>query len=100
MSAQANDVGIDTIWADGTACLPDESLDAIVTNPPFHRGVAKDSDATLALFADAARVLRPGGELWVVFNSHLPWRTHLDQFAQQTELIAQNRNYMLVRAIC
>jgi hypothetical protein len=29
------------------------------------------------LFAGAARVLRPGGELWCVYNSHLPHREAL-----------------------
>ena len=31
------------------------------------------------LFADAARVLRPGGELWVVWNSHLHYRAALER---------------------
>ena len=58
---------------------PDASLDAIVTNPPFHQGFAKESADTLAMFSGARRVLRPGGELWCVFNSHLPWRRELER---------------------
>ncbi|MDR0848162.1 MAG: methyltransferase [Propionibacteriaceae bacterium] len=97
-TAQANDVTVEAHWADGTSDLPSHSLDAIVTNPPFHRGAAKESSATLALIEDAARVLRPGGQIWVVFNSHLPWRTRLAQVVGPTELIAQDRFYTLVRA--
>ena len=92
-TAAANEVGIDATWGDSLKGYDDHSIDAIVTNPPFHRGVAKDSDATLAMFDDAARVLRPGGELWCVYNSHLPWRRELNTRLGPTRVLAQNRGY-------
>lgn len=92
----ANELEIDATWADGLVGYDDHSVDAIVTNPPFHRGVAKDSDATLAMFDDAARVLRPGGQLWCVFNSHLPWRSELNTRLGPTRVVAQNRGYTVV----
>jgi 16S rRNA (guanine1207-N2)-methyltransferase len=91
-------VGVDALWADGTAGLPDHSLDVIVTNPPFHRGAAKESEATLALIREAPRILRPGGEVWMVFNSHLPWRTRLAQAVGPTTQIAQDPHYTVVRS--
>lgn len=95
IGAAENRHRISTLWADGTAGLPDESFDAIVTNPPFHRGTAKDSAATLALFDDARRLLRPGGELWCVYNSHLPWRKELNLRLGPTKVIAQNPHYTI-----
>jgi len=91
-------LAVQTLWADGTATLAPDSLNAIVTNPPFHAGVAKDSSATLAMFADAARVLRPGGELWAVYNSHLPWKARLSALVGPTRLVAQTPRYTLVAA--
>lgn len=96
-TAAANGVPVDVAWADGLGHLPDRCLDAVVTNPPFHVGAAKESTPTLAVFADAARVLRPGGELWCVFNSHLPWRAHLQALVGSTRVVDQNRQYTVTR---
>ncbi|WP_374928991.1 class I SAM-dependent methyltransferase [Kytococcus sedentarius] len=92
-TAAANGLEVDVSWGDGLAGLPASSLDAIVTNPPFHRGFAKESADTLAMFTDAARVLRPGGQLWCVFNSHLPWRSELQRRLGPTRLVTQDRHY-------
>ena len=67
----------------------------IATNPPFHQGHAKESEPTLRMFDEAARVLRPGGQLWCVFNSHLPWRRELAARVGRTRVVAQDRNYQL-----
>nr|WP_269452185.1 methyltransferase [Tessaracoccus coleopterorum] len=71
----------------------DQSLDAIVTNPPFHQGVAKDSSDTIAMFDEATRVLRPGGQLWCVFNSHLPYRKELNVRLGRTQIALQDPNF-------
>ncbi|NLE98515.1 MAG: methyltransferase [Propionibacterium sp.] len=99
IGAAASDLDVATRWADGTASFPEHSFDAIVTNPPFHRGTAKDSDATLALFDDARRLLRPGGELWCVYNSHLPWRRELNARLGRTRVVAQNRQYTVAVSV-
>jgi len=83
---------------DGLEGLPDQSLDLVVCNPPFHRGPAKDSAAAYAMFADAGRALRPGGELWVVYNSHLPYRTELRRIGP-TEVIAQDPRFTVSRSV-
>lgn len=99
IGAAETGVELDTYWADGTEELPEHSFDAIVTNPPFHRGTAKDSDATLALFDDARRLLRPGGQLWCVYNSHLPWRKELNMRLGRTRVVAQNPHYTVACSI-
>ncbi len=55
-------------------CLEDfdrDSVDLILCNPPFHFQNAQTLDVAYAMFDDAKRVLRAGGELWVVANKHL-----------------------------
>lgn len=93
VAAEVNGLNVDATWGDGLAGYADNSLDAIITNPPFHQGVAKDSSDTLAMFDDAARALRPGGQLWCVFNSHLPYRKELNVRLGRTVVSDQDPHY-------
>jgi 16S rRNA (guanine1207-N2)-methyltransferase len=70
-TAAANDLDIEVVRDDMLARQPDASVDLIVLNPPFHDGGAISIDTSLAMFAAARRVLRPGGQLLTVWNSHL-----------------------------
>lgn len=82
-------------WQEGLSGLDPGSLDVICCNPPFHRGTAKDSRPARAMFAQAGKVLCPGGEFWCVFNSHLPWKVDLFRAIGPTKVVAQNRGYTL-----
>lgn len=93
VAAEVNEVDVDALWGPGLDGYEDGSVDAIITNPPFHRGFSKDSTDTLAMFDDARRVLRPGGEVWCVFNSHLPWRKELNERVGPTKVAAQDPHY-------
>lgn len=99
-TAEANGVAdrIDVRRTDGLSEVAAESVDLIVCNPPFHRGTAKDSSTALTMISDAARALRPGGELWLVYNTHLPYRSTLRTTIGPTELIAQDRDYLVTRS--
>jgi 16S rRNA (guanine1207-N2)-methyltransferase len=68
---------IRAIRDDAAGSLPDGSVDLVVCNPPFHLGAAVVTGAADRLFAAAARVLRPGGELWTVYNSALRYKPAL-----------------------
>lgn len=80
-TVDANDVAdrVRVARADGADDVPDASVDVVLLNPPFHVGAAVAPAAAHALFDDAARVLRPGGELWAVWNSHLRYRPTLER---------------------
>ncbi len=84
---------VDLRWSDGLVSFDDDAADIIVSNPPFHQGVAKDSAPTLAMFDEVSRVLAPGGQFWCVFNSHLPWRKELNARLGRTTVVAQDRSY-------
>ena len=99
LTAQANQLNIVTHWCDGLADVPHESVDVVVTNPPFHRGTAQDHAPTLAMLADAARVLRPGGTLWCVYNNHLPWASHVQRTIGPTRQVVRNRRYTVIRTV-
>jgi 16S rRNA (guanine1207-N2)-methyltransferase len=72
---------------DAAAGLPDGSVDLVVCNPPFHLGAAVVTTAADRLFAAAGRVLRPGGELWTVYNSALRHKPTLTRLVGATHVV-------------
>ena len=79
--------------ADGLSWLPERSEDLIVLNPPFHIGASVHTGIAFKLFADAARVLRPGGELWTVWNSHLAYKPALNRLVGSTRQVGRNPRF-------
>jgi 16S rRNA (guanine1207-N2)-methyltransferase len=78
--------------------VDDDSVDLVLCNPPFHRGTTRDSDGAFAMFADAGRALAPRGELWTVYNSHLPYLTALRRLVGPTKIMGQNPRYVVTRS--
>ena len=94
-TAAVNGVGarVRVVRDDGLAAQPDASADLVVLNPPFHIGGAVHTGIAQRMFADAARVLAPGGELWTVWNSHLGYRAALERIVGPTRQIARNAKF-------
>ncbi len=94
-TAAANGVGdrVTVLRDDAASSLPDASIDLVVLNPPFHVGSTVHSGIARRLFVDAARVLRPGGELWVVWNSHLQYRPVLEKLVGPTRQADRNAKF-------
>lgn len=84
---------ITVVRDDALSSQPDSSADLILFNPPFHSGSAVHADTSLRLFADAARVLGPGGELWVVANRHLGYKPHLERLVGPTRDLARTPKF-------
>jgi 16S rRNA (guanine1207-N2)-methyltransferase len=83
-----------TVFRDvGLGRQPESSADLVVLNPPFHVGATVHSGLANPLFADAARVLGPGGELWTVFNSHLGYRSVLQHTVGETREVARDAKF-------
>jgi 16S rRNA (guanine1207-N2)-methyltransferase len=80
---------------DAAATVPDRSVDLVVCNPPFHLGTSVVTAAADRLFAAAARVLRPGGELWCVFNSSLPHRPALGRLVGPTRTVGRGARFVV-----
>lgn len=78
--------------ADGSAAL-------IVCNPPFHVGSSVHTGVALGLFREAGRVLRPGGLLLTVFNSHLGYRPDLRRLVGPTEVWGQNSKFTVTASV-
>lgn len=78
---------------DALSALPDSTEELIVLNPPFHIGNAVHAGIALKLFADAGRVLAPGGELWTVWNSHLAYKPALNRLVGPTREVSRNPKF-------
>lgn len=77
---------VSTLRDDAMSTLADGSVDVIVCNPPFHLGNSVHTGAALKMFRAAGRVLRPGGQLWTVFNSHLAHQPALERYVGATRV--------------
>lgn len=84
---------ITAVQDDALAGLSTASADIVVCNPPFHTGTALDTDVAQRIFENAGRVLRPGGQLWTVYNSPLPYKGALNSLVGRTVVVASNRKF-------
>lgn len=94
----ANQVSAEVRWEMSAAGIADSSIDAVLLNPPFHDGAALDATLVQDLLNAAARVLRLGGALWFVHNSHLRYRPELERRIGPVEELARDRRFTVLRA--
>ncbi|WP_232422946.1 class I SAM-dependent methyltransferase [Cellulosimicrobium cellulans] len=101
LTARENGVAdrVRTVRDDAGATLADASADVVLLNPPFHDGAAVRTDAAHRMFATAGRVLRPGGELWCVWNSHLRYRPALERAVGPTTQVARDPRFTVTRSV-
>jgi 16S rRNA (guanine1207-N2)-methyltransferase len=99
LTMAANGLDVEVVRDDALSREPDASADLILLNPPFHTGAAVHSGLAQKLFAEAARVLRPGGELWTVWNSHLGYRPQLERIVGTTRQIARGPKFTVTASI-
>lgn len=84
-------------WEDATRWRAPELLDTIVMNPPFHQGRKGTPELGQAFIANAARNLKPGGQLFVVANRHLPYEASLSGLFAQSSEIAGSRSFKVLQ---
>lgn len=75
------------------------NFDWIVSNPPFHDGIATDYHFTEKFIADARTMLKPGGRLRIVANAHLKYVPHIDRAFGNCRTIAENTRFRVYEAI-
>ena len=100
-TADANGAGarVEAAREDALTERPAASADLIVCNPPFHTGATVHAGVALRMLADARRVLKPGGELWVVFNTHLGYRDYLNRTVGPTRRAGRNSKFTVTVSV-
>ena len=87
----------EVLLSDCAVAVFDQAFEAVVTHPPFHQGVGTDYAVAKQFVIDAARVLKPGGRLWLVANRFLRYERELaDRFAAVRVAYEDNRFRVLV----
>ncbi|KJL32058.1 class I SAM-dependent methyltransferase [Microbacterium oxydans] len=84
---------------DAASELETASADVVLLNPPFHLGASVHTGAATRLFEAAARLLRPGGELFTVYNSSLGYRAELSRLIGATEQLHRTPKFTVTRSI-
>lgn len=100
-TAAANEVAerVTVLRDDAMSSKADNSADLVLCNPPFHVGAAVHTGSAIKMFQQAGRVLRPGGELWTVYNTHLNYRGVMERLVGKTEVIGRNRKFTVTRSV-
>jgi 16S rRNA (guanine1207-N2)-methyltransferase len=80
-------------WADALNWMPSKPLDCVVMNPPFHTTRSAEPTLGIGFIQAAARVLKPGGRLFMVANSHLPYEPTLAKSFEKYELLARSSRF-------
>lgn len=84
--------------ADATEAVPDGWADLLLLNPPFHTGATVHAGVAHRLIESCARALAPGGELRLVFNSHLRYRPLVERVIGPARELARDRTFTVLSA--
>ncbi len=70
----------------------------MLVNPPFHVGRATDLEVPAQLIRDAARVLVPGGRLFLVANRTLPYEAWIERCFGGVQTVHDGREFKVLAA--
>jgi 23S rRNA (guanine1835-N2)-methyltransferase len=83
---------------DGLTDFEPNSADLILCNPPFHQQHTVGDQIASSMFKHSRRILRPGGELWVIGNRHLDYHVALKRLFGTCSVVAANAKFVILRA--
>jgi 23S rRNA (guanine1835-N2)-methyltransferase len=75
--------------------IPSNSLDYIVSNPPFHVEYEIDISLPLRLFRAAEKKLTKEGKFQVVANTHLNYKPHLEKIFKMVKVVFDNDKFIV-----
>ncbi|GLZ84100.1 ribosomal RNA large subunit methyltransferase G [Metapseudomonas resinovorans] len=83
---------------DGLAEQPEDSLDLVLCNPPFHQQQVVGDFLAWRMFVQARDALVKGGELWIVGNRHLGYHAKLKRLFRGVEQVAATPKFVVLKA--
>ncbi|RLD40126.1 MAG: hypothetical protein DRI86_15835 [Bacteroidetes bacterium] len=76
--------------------ISEESMDMIISNPPFHFEHEENTEISLNLFRKSILVLKTGGRMIVVYNRHLNYIPFLKSIFSNTKIVAESNRFVVV----
>ncbi|WBM74490.1 class I SAM-dependent methyltransferase [Saprospira grandis] len=96
-SSQLNLPEASAVWTDELSHIPAESLDLVLSNPPFHFGHENNIEVSLGLFQAVKPLLKPNGSMQIVANRHLNYSSQLERVYARVDCLAQNLAFEVLR---
>jgi 16S rRNA (guanine1207-N2)-methyltransferase len=90
---------VEVLLSDCAEALKGQSFSAVLTNPPFHQARATTYAIAEQIVQEAARLLDPGGRIYLVANSFLRYKPMIESAFGQAQLLAETRGYKIWHAI-
>jgi 16S rRNA (guanine1207-N2)-methyltransferase len=85
-------------WADAATFRPENLVETVVCNPPFHTGRDAEPGLGVAFITAARRMLAPDGVLWLVANRHLPYDATLNALFLDVDEVGGDGTFRVIRA--
>lgn len=101
LNVQRNNLSGDRLSFYLSNCLDgadESSADLVLNNPPFHQQHSISSHIAKQMFLQSKKVLKPGGELWVIANRHLGYHKDLDKIFGGHKLVKSNSKFVILKA--
>jgi len=98
LTLEANGLGGEVQAVEGIASAP-TGLAAIISNPPFHQGIATCYQTSEDLLREARSHLAVGGELRIVANRFLQYPPLMAQYLGGFETMAEQGGFHVLRAV-
>ena len=89
----------EALISDCASAVFDRTFDVVVTNPPFHQGVGTEYAVARQFVIDGARVLKPGGQLWLVANRFLRYEDTLADRLAEVRVAYEDQRFKVLTAI-
>lgn len=92
------DARVQVSWDDAGSRLPRDAADVVMLNPPFHSGTAVDLSLVGPLLDAALGLLKPGGLLYLVHNSHARYRHQIEERFEQVRQLERTPTFTVLIA--
>ena len=79
--------------------IEENSIDLVVSNPPFHFEYETNIEISLSLFKDVTYCLRQGGKFQLVANRHINYGPHLERIFNKVIRVVHNDKFEIYNCI-
>jgi len=87
------------LWTHAAMKVNDQTVDWVLCNPPFHQQNTVGTQIAEQMFLDAKRVLRSGGRLRMIGNSHLRYSVILKKIFGNFSEVARNSKFTILDSV-